>query len=223
MLVTPRETSPTRGALLNASASLLESGGPEAVTLRSVGAAAGVSRSAAYRHFEDKADLLRALATQTLTDLASRIRADGAASGLFAGCLAYVTVAVGQPHRYQLIFGDSPVAQPGPEMAAAADDGMAAIQELVEQAQAAGDLAAGPPRELATILWVFLHGLAHLQITGHLREPRTVDGDVAVAELLELALGAMRPRDQATEGRSSHAAPAGPPTAATVPGHPPLP
>ncbi len=70
---------------------------------------------------------------------------------------------------------------------------MLALRELVERAQAEGELGASPPRELATILWVFLHGLAQLQITGHLHEPRTIDGDTELDDLLTLALGALRP------------------------------
>jgi len=195
--VSPRDPAPTRAAIIAAAGALLESGGPEAVTLRSVGAAAGVSRSAAYRHFDDKADLLRALAAQTLTDLAERIRraaeSDGHHSRLHRGCVAYLSHALAQPHHYQLIFGDTPIAEPGQELTAAADQGMLALQELVESAQVEDELGSGLPRELATILWVFLHGLAQLQITGHLHEPRTIDGDTRLDELLALALAALRP------------------------------
>jgi AcrR family transcriptional regulator len=167
------------------------------VLLRSVGAAAGVSRSAAYRHFEDKADLLRALAARTLTDLATRIRVAaeqaGPGSALHRGCAAYLAHALEQPHHYQIVFGDTPIAQPGRELEAAADDAMLALRELVEGAQAEDVLGAGPAREVATILWVLLHGLAQLQITGHLHEPRTVDGATGLDGLLELALASLRP------------------------------
>ena len=43
----------TRRALLDDAAALLDSGGPDAVTLREVGARAGVSRGAPYRHFAE--------------------------------------------------------------------------------------------------------------------------------------------------------------------------
>ncbi|GAA3593110.1 TetR/AcrR family transcriptional regulator [Klugiella xanthotipulae] len=196
--MSPRDPAPTRAAIIAAAATLLESGGPEAVTLRSVGTAAGVSRSAAYRHFDDKAALLRALATHTLTDLATRIRraaAEGQRSQLHRGSAAYIAHAVEQPHHYQLIFGDTPLAQPGPELDAAADDGMRALRELVERAQADGELPDGPPRELATTLWALLHGLAHLRNTGHLHEPRTVNGDTGIDDLLTLALATLHPSD----------------------------
>lgn len=195
--MSPRNAAPTRAAIVAAAGTLLESGGPEAVTLRSVGAAAGVSRSAAYRHYDDKADLLRALAAKTLTELAASIRRaaerDGRHSRLHRGCAAYVAYALEQPHHYQLIFGDTPIVQPDQELESAADDGMHAIRELVEHAQAEGELGAGPPRELATVVWVLLHGLAQLQITGHLHEPRTIDGDTGLDDLLALALAALRP------------------------------
>ena len=195
--MSPRNPAPTRAAIVAAAGALLESGGPEAVTLRSVGTDAGVSRSAPYRHFADKADLLRALAAKTLTELAARIRRDAGRksrrSHLHRGCAAYLRQAVEQPHHYLLIFGDTPITQPGQELESAADDAMLALLELVEQAQSDGELGAGPPRELATIVWVLLHGLAQLQITGHLHEPRTIDGNTRLDDLLALALAALRP------------------------------
>jgi len=70
---------------------------------------------------------------------------------------------------------------------------MHAIRELVDHAQAGGELGAGPPRELATVPWVLPHRLVQLQITGHLHEPRTIDGDTGLDDLLALALTARRP------------------------------
>lgn len=38
-----------------------------------------------------------------------------------------------------------------------------------------------------------LSGLAQLQITGHLHEPRTIDGNTGLDELLAYALAALHP------------------------------
>jgi AcrR family transcriptional regulator len=211
--MSPRDAAPTRAAILAAAGALLESGGPDAVTLRSVGTAAGVSRSAAYRHFEDKADLLRALAARTLLALAARIRRaadrDGEHTRLHRGCAAYLDHALEQPHHYQLVFGDTPIAQPDAHLESAADDGMHALRELVERAQADGELGAGPPREVATVLWVLLHGLAQLHITGHLHEPRTVDGGTGLTTLLTLALTSLRPAPHTDHAGSAPRPPQG--------------
>ena len=191
------DPAPTRAAILAAAAELLEQGGPEALTLRSVGAAAGVSRQAPYRHFAEKAALEHALRSRSMTELAARIR-DEANHGdkrtrLLRGCMAYLDHAFDQPHHYLLIFGDTPVEHPDPEVAAAADDAMGSIYEMVQAAQGRGDLAQGSTRDVATIVWVMLHGMAQLQITRHLQEPRTVEGRDGVEKLLRLALASLRP------------------------------
>ncbi|WP_342666156.1 helix-turn-helix domain-containing protein [Mycobacterium genavense] len=65
----------TRRALLEAAEVLLDRGGVDAVTLREVGARAGVSHSAAYRHFADKESLLAVLATNALSELGDLLEA----------------------------------------------------------------------------------------------------------------------------------------------------
>lgn len=193
--MSPRDAARSRAAILRAAADLLEDGGPAAVTLRAVGDAAGLSRSAPYRHFGDKAELLRDLAARMLRDLADAVRdagGEGGADGLRAGCLAYVAQALARPHHYQLIFGDTPIAAPTPDVETAADEAMHALCELVERAQAEGLLGQAPPRELATVLWTFLHGAAQLQITGHFHEPRTLDGGARLPEIVDLLLASMR-------------------------------
>ena len=195
--MSPRDSAPTRAAILDAASRLLEDGGPEAVTLRAVGEAAGVSRSAPYRHYADKAALMRALAERTLRQIAEWIRQGAehhqdAWQRLLAGCRAYVDYAVEHPHHYQLVFGDTPIAEPDPRLEEAADDAMTAVGELVAQAQDTALLRPGTTRETATVVWVLLHGLAALQITGHLHEPRTINGDEHLGELLDLALEQLR-------------------------------
>ncbi len=195
--MSPRDAGPTRAAIVAAAGELLESGGPDAVTLRAVGAAAGVSRSAPYRHYADKAELLQALAAHTLAELATGIRTGAGrkhgARRLRGGCLGYLDYAIQNPHHYQMIFGDDPIEQPTAAVERAADEGMRALVELTEQAQLDGELPAGPAREVATVLWALLHGIAQLRVTGHLHEPRTVDGERGTEALLDLALAGLRP------------------------------
>lgn len=198
MRMSPRDPEPTRTAVLAAASVLLEEGGPDAVTLRAVGEKAGVSRSAPYRHFASKSDLLQDVALSTLSELGSRIRVgsadDRGRSRLHGGCLGYVEWALSHPQHYQLVFGQAPMADPPAAIESAADDGLRALQELVEIGQRDGTVAIGPPRETATAIWAFLHGLVHLQIGGHFHEPRTLDGETRLDELIDLTLAAWRPR-----------------------------
>ncbi|MFJ2738038.1 TetR/AcrR family transcriptional regulator [Streptomyces sp. NPDC087440] len=100
----------TRRALLDAAAELLDLGGPEAVTLREVGARAGVSRGAPYRHFTGKDSLLTAVATESwerIADQVHALRTDPAlsASEKQRGALrTLIGVGRDQPHLYQMLF-----------------------------------------------------------------------------------------------------------------------
>src|SRR5688572_21039139 len=64
-----------RRALLQAAVRTLQKQGLEALTLRSVGNELGVSRSALYRHFSDKAALLTAVASEGFRMLHDELRA----------------------------------------------------------------------------------------------------------------------------------------------------
>lgn len=100
----------TRRALLREAADLLDGGGPEAVTLRAVGARAGVTRGAPYGHFADKESLLTAVATQGWDRLGDQMQTLRTESGpttvdtLRAALELILAVSRQQPHLYQLMF-----------------------------------------------------------------------------------------------------------------------
>ena len=99
----------TRRSLIDAAGALLDLGGPEAVTLREVGARSGVSRSAAYRHFADKESLLTQVAANGLSELGDSLELlvaseDSADVCLRSGLLALIAVGRTRPHLYRLMF-----------------------------------------------------------------------------------------------------------------------
>lgn len=91
----------TRRALLEAGTGLLAEGDPSAFTVGAVAKAAGVSRQAAYLHFEGRAQMLLAVvahANQSI-GLARRIRRIEEAPTAEDALAAYVDAAVGQAAR----------------------------------------------------------------------------------------------------------------------------
>jgi len=99
----------TRKSLLEAAGALLDAGGPEAVTLREVGARAGVSRSAPYRHFTDKEALLTVLATNAVSGLGDTLEElansdEPPDRTLRAALLSLVSIGRTRPHLYRLMF-----------------------------------------------------------------------------------------------------------------------
>ncbi|MFF1699594.1 TetR/AcrR family transcriptional regulator [Streptomyces sp. NPDC058257] len=110
MVTRAESAAVTRRALLDAAAELLDIGGAEAVTLREVGARAGVSRGAPYRHFTGKDSLLTVIATESwerIGDQVHALRTDQtlAASDKLRGALrTLIGVGREQPHLYQMLF-----------------------------------------------------------------------------------------------------------------------
>lgn len=71
-----------RAQLLDVAATMLVSGGVDAVTMEGVAARAGVSKALGYRYFENATELLLALADREMEAVAARVRVamDGATS-----------------------------------------------------------------------------------------------------------------------------------------------
>lgn len=201
----PREvldrTRDTRRALIAAAGDLLARGGPANVTLRAVGAAADVSRTAPYRHFEDKDDLLSTVVAENLTFLEGEMQravADTESGGtpLFRACVAYVRVAWEYPNHYRLAFGGDHAFKPSPVLADAAADFNRHFNGLVVDAQQNGALIADDIRDVGPLLWVLLHGLAlsdHL-VAGRTCEPGSAYDADDMHRILELALRNLAPR-----------------------------
>ncbi|MGW4519775.1 TetR/AcrR family transcriptional regulator [Amycolatopsis sp. NPDC004378] len=181
-MVTRAETAAaTREALVRAASELLDEGGPGAVTLRAVGARAGVSRGAPYGHFEDKAHLLTELAVNAWNALADEVgdlRAATPSARLERALLALIAVGRRQPHLYALMFS-TPVA--GDPVAAEA----ASRVESVYLALVADLVGERDARRYGALLMSSAHGIAGLELSGHLaKEKWEVDGDELVRTLV---------------------------------------
>ncbi|WP_327668081.1 MULTISPECIES: TetR/AcrR family transcriptional regulator [unclassified Streptomyces] len=160
----------TRRALLDAAADLLDSGGPEAVTLREVGARAGVTRGAPYRHFPNKDSLLTVIASEALDQLTDDIRAvrsrlRTSSAGMLQQALSVLMdVGRGQPHLYRLMFtspvGDTAVVDAAERAGERAqDEFLAIIGDLVGEQYA---------RHFAALILASVHGVTDMHAHGHL-------------------------------------------------------
>jgi AcrR family transcriptional regulator len=184
MVTRAEAAASTRSALVRAASELLDEGGPDAVTLRAVGARAGVSRGAPYGHFENKEHLLTRVAVDawdSVADDVERLRADPTATPdarLERALLTLVELGRRQPHRYSLMFSTP---ADDPEAAAAAT-------RLENQFLAIVADVVGEPDALryGALLMSSAHGIAGLELSGHLaKEKWQVDGDQLVRMLVE--------------------------------------
>ena len=154
-----------REALIEAAATLLDQGGPAAVTLRAVGKAAGVSHNAPYKHFANKEDLLAAIASRELSRPVQAVDA-GPFEQLWAAMRLYVRWALRYPERFRLTFGRWTGGSD--ELGNAATAARAGWVSLVTQAQSLGRLPAGDPERVTALMLATAHGAADLELSGHL-------------------------------------------------------
>src|SRR5271155_758037 len=75
-----------RETLVSEGVKLIEEKGVNGLTLREIGVRAGVSRTAAYRHFGDKSELLAAISEAAFTEFATALQGavDTAAGNSYA-------------------------------------------------------------------------------------------------------------------------------------------
>lgn len=179
----------TRERLVEVAASLLEEGGPSAVTLREVGHRAGVSHNAPYKHFADKEDLLAAVAAAQLRanrDTMLRL-SDGPPPGQALRLIlhAYVDRAMAHPEMFRLIYGSWRT--DSAELGEAAHGARSLLVDVVRAAQDSGDLPAGDPDRMTALLQALAHGAADLSLAGHLARDGKghADPDDLVDDLLD--------------------------------------
>lgn len=176
-----------RAALLAAAAQLLEAG--ENFSMRAVARRAGVSPTAPYRHFADRAALDAAVAVEGFRELRTALLADrglpASRSELVEFAVAYVAFALERPAVFRLMFGNECDDTDDERVAAAA-----ALHALLAEALVVVFPDADAP-ELATALWSLAHGLACLHLDGKLAatSPEAVATRVRAAFAAILAIG----------------------------------
>lgn len=175
-------------ALVTEATALVRANGAEAVSLRQVAQAVGVSPSALYAHFPDKQALMTAVAAQGMVDLDNRMVVgvtsitggdDRAAVERFwrAG-QEYVRFAVEEPHLFRHMFGPyCPAVRLAAELAAQGAD-LTKLEHKAESVsyqllcsglddlEARGLLRPGIRDGLDLVMWATVHGFACLVLDG---------------------------------------------------------
>lgn len=159
--------------LLNAAIRLIAEVGTEAFTLREVARRAGVSHNAPYRHFQDKNDLLSAVAAQGFERLTASMHramseARNAEDRLRLCGRGYVQFALRWPQHIQVMFDLAEPKKISPECKRAGDRAFQTLLDCVIALQAEGSLPVGDPHTFAIIAWSSVHGFAKLAIAGRL-------------------------------------------------------
>ncbi|MEZ4226416.1 MAG: TetR/AcrR family transcriptional regulator [Polyangiaceae bacterium] len=162
-----------RAELLRAARRCLEREGVEALTLRQVARAVGVSHAAPAHHFADKQALLAAVAAQGFDELtasmiaAREIAPADAVSRLNATGVAYVGYAAAHPNLFRLMFGRE---LSGCDQSVFADAAarayevlQTAAKDVIQESDRTDDLPV-----VITSAWSLVHGMSLLWLDGRI-------------------------------------------------------
>lgn len=180
-------------ALLEAGIALARAGGPSAIVLREATRRAGVAPNAAYRHFASRQDLLEAVRSAALSELAKAMEAeiakgrraksaeDAARANLRAVGRGYLRFALTETGLFRTAFATPELLGFTGDPARKGESGLdpfellsAALDKFVET----GLLPAERRPAAEFLAWSAVHGLAMLVIDGPLHTiPRgDIDG-----------------------------------------------
>jgi AcrR family transcriptional regulator len=181
-----------RRALLEAGIALARAGGPDAVVLREATRRAGVVPNAAYRHFANRQDLLEAVRSAALSELAktmeaeiARMRraksgAEAARANLRAVGTGYLRFALAETGLFRTAFATPEFRSFIGDGARAGDSGLSPFELLTSALDELVGAGLLPPerRPAAEFLaWSAVHGFAMLVIDGPLHTVPRADID----------------------------------------------
>lgn len=162
---------------------MARAGGPDAVILREATRQSGVAPNAAYRHFASQAELLDAVRSACISNLASAIEAEMARykpgrdlelyarRSLCAVGMAYLGFALKEPGMFRTAFSVPPAIHEH-KPANTASLGLNPYQLLslaLDRMEAAGLLKKANRPGAEFLAWSSVHGLALLALEGPLR------------------------------------------------------
>jgi AcrR family transcriptional regulator len=171
----------TRSGIVEATRELIRSEGLDAISLRRVGRAVGVTAPALYAHVNDKEDLLRAVAATQYAELVDRLMAvdeDDPLDRVRSSCHVYVDLALDEPELFRVMFLFPPAVDDvdplGVELDAATE--AFAISAAAATAAVEAGLLDGDPLTISFALWTASHGLASvIQMGLQLTEQQQAD------------------------------------------------
>jgi AcrR family transcriptional regulator len=165
-----------RDEILDAAGRLLaEKGDDDAVSIRMIADAVGVTPPSIYLHFPDKDALIDAVCEQRFSEFDEALEKAAASapdplSALRARARAYVEFALRHPESYRVIFMTRreramEAHDLTPDGATAGARAFGHLVEAVVRAADSGAIRSGDPMTTSILLWSGFHGLVSLLIS----------------------------------------------------------
>jgi AcrR family transcriptional regulator len=158
-----------RAQLIAAVRDLVETQGPDGFSVAEAARRAGVSSAAPYKHFRDRHEILRGVASEAMDRLraamatGAALHPRGSLEAVAAVGQAYVSFARAEPGVFRLVFGLTEGHENAPDLQA---KGASCFGVVVQAAADCLGLSAADPdvQRRAYLLWSFVHGHSFLTI-----------------------------------------------------------
>ncbi|MBM9592810.1 TetR/AcrR family transcriptional regulator [Leptospira sp. 201903075] len=182
--LSPYHHGDLRPALIQAARTLLQNQGLEALSLRSIAAAIGVTHMAPYAHFKGKQELLQAVAASGYDELADNMlvaqkenpKVRGRSLAYHYG-VEYIRFAMGNPNLYRLMLNQIDLDKKSTSEPADKEIWMSSQRpfRLLYAAFASERTSKELAHAKALGAWATVHGIASLAIDNHLVLPEGMD------------------------------------------------
>lgn len=183
--LSPEAIEASRERLTDIATSLYVREGADAVSLRNLARAAGMSRSTPYSYFENKQEILDCIRAAGFDRLTARCTdslagTPGPLTQMYVLGLAVVRFACDEPTVYQLMFG-GPVfsGSVAPVLETAIERFRVVSRPPLEEAVHQG-LVRGDPDAIRRTTWAAFHGLITLYLHGHFESKSELEADFTV-------------------------------------------
>jgi AcrR family transcriptional regulator len=184
--------------LLASAVDILETEGPEALSVRRIAAAAGVAPMGVYNHFDSKNGIIEALFIQGFERLREALTTiaeiQDPYEALREAGRRYRALAQAHPMVYQLMFLRTlPGYEPSVAALEVAGRAFDSLVAAVQRAMVAGVIAEGPLTETAQLIWSSIHGWVALELLGI---GMIEDGDAGFDRVCKTMLRGLRPESE---------------------------
>jgi len=169
--------------LIQESLKMVESSGLSSITLRELTKRLGTSRTALYRHYSSKEELLKAVIQAGFDKLDTAMFSNlnkelGVKEKIYTLGKDYLNFAIENPNLYRMIFGH----EVGEQREESCDinqrddaPGFHSLVDIIVDAQKKDIIKKEDAFMQATVMWAMLHGLANLLIDGHVHIAENID------------------------------------------------
>jgi len=166
-----------RSQLIEATRQLVEEKGPDNFSVSEACRRAGVSTAAPYKHFKDKTEMLREVASAGMVRQSEQMMsellplADGSRARIVALGRVYIRFATTEPGVFRLMFTWSGDEKDDETLELLGDSKFEVVQMEVAKCHGRTEIT-DIDRQKAFMLWSFVHGLSFLSIDGKLTKDK---------------------------------------------------